>query len=134
VVGYGCDELPGFYTAKTDLFVPRIDQLDELCRLHAAHHALGLSGMVVAQPPPARSAMPRIAVERLVEGARAAARARRIKGAAFTPFMLHHMAEHSRGATVRVNCDLALANARLAAALAAALGEAPDAPTGIERA
>jgi hypothetical protein len=32
------------------------------------------------------------------------------------------MAEHSRGATVRVNCDLVLANARLAAALAAALG------------
>ena len=42
------------------------------------------------------------ATERLVEGARAAARARRIKGAAFTPFMLHHMAEHSRGATFDV--------------------------------
>jgi pseudouridylate synthase len=123
VVGYRCDELPGFYTAETGLLVPRLDHLDDLCRLHAAHHALGLSGMVVAQAPPEHSAMPRIAVERLVEGARAAARARRIRGSAFTPFMLHHMAEHSRGATVRVNCDLALANARLAAALAAALAE-----------
>jgi hypothetical protein len=37
--------------------------------------------------------------------------------------MLQHMAEHSRGATVRVNCDLALANARLAAALAVAVAD-----------
>ena len=50
-----------------------------------------------------------------------AARARRIRGAAFTPFMLQHMAERSQGATVRVNCALAVSNAGLAATLAAAL-------------
>lgn len=123
VVGYRCDELPGFYTAETGLRVPRIDHLDDLSRLHSAHHALGLWGMVVAQPPPESSAMPRAAVERLVEGARAAARARRIRGPAYTPFMLQHMAEHSRGATVRVNCALAIANAQLAAALAVAAAD-----------
>jgi pseudouridylate synthase len=122
VVGYRCDELPGFYTAETGLPVPRLDSVDELCRLHGAHRALGLSGMVVVQPPPERYAMARVKVERLVEAARAAARARRIRGPAFTPFMLQHMAEHSQGATVRVNCALVLANARLAGALAAALG------------
>jgi pseudouridylate synthase len=121
VVGYRCDELPGFYTAETGLPVPRLDSVDELCRLHGAHRALGLSGMVVVQPPPERYAMARVKVERLVEAARAAARARRIRGPAFTPFMLQHMAEHSQGATVRVNCALVLANARLAGALAAAL-------------
>jgi pseudouridine-5'-phosphate glycosidase len=120
VVGYRCDELPGFYTAETGLRVPRLDELDDLRRLHELHHALGLYGMVVVQPPPERHAMPRVKVERLVEGARAAARARRIRGPAFTPFMLQHMAEHSQGATVRVNCALVLANARLAGALAAA--------------
>jgi pseudouridine-5'-phosphate glycosidase len=118
VVGYRCDELPGFYTAQTGLFVPRLDHIDDLRRLHEAHRALGLAGMVVVQPPPAHSAMARATVERLVEGARAAARARRIRGSAYTPFMLQHMAEHSQGATVRVNCDLAVANARLAGALA----------------
>jgi pseudouridine-5'-phosphate glycosidase len=66
--------------------------------------------------------MAKVKVERLVEGARAAARARRIRGSAVTPFMLQHMAEHSQGATVRVNCALVLTNARLAGALAAALG------------
>jgi pseudouridine-5'-phosphate glycosidase len=118
VVGFRCDELPGFYTAQTGLFVPRLDQIDDLRRLHEAHRALGLFGMVVVQPPPAHSAMPRATIERLVEGARAAARARRIRGSAYTPFMLRHMAEHSQGATVRVNCDLVVANARLAAELA----------------
>jgi pseudouridylate synthase len=118
VVGYRCDELPGFHTAETGLPVPRIDQLEDLHRLDAMHHALGLSSLVVVQPPPAH-AMPRVRVERLVEAARAAARARRVRGPAFTPFMLQHMAEHSQGATVRVNCALAVANARLAAELAA---------------
>ena len=121
VVGYRCDELPGFYTAETGLFVPRLDGLDDLRRLHELHHALGLCGMVVVQPPPERHAMPRVKVERLVETARAVARARRIRGPAFTPFMLQHMAQHSQGATVRVNCALVVANARLAGALAAAL-------------
>jgi pseudouridine-5'-phosphate glycosidase len=119
VVGYRCDELPGFHTAETGLPVPRIDRLEDLYRLHATHQALGLSGMVVVQPPPREHAMARVRVERLVEAARAAARARRIRGPAFTPFMLQHMAEHSQGATVRVNCALAVANARLAAELAA---------------
>ena len=121
VVGYRCDELPGFYTAETGLDVPRLDGLDDLRRLHEAHCALGLSALVVVQPPPERHAMARVKVERLVEAARAAARARRIRGPAFTPFMLQHMAEHSQGATVRVNCALVLANARLAGALAATL-------------
>jgi pseudouridylate synthase len=121
VVGYRCDELPGFYTVETGLRVPRIEQLDDLCRLHEAHRALDLRGMVVAQPPPAQHAMARVKVERLVEEARMAARARRIRGAAFTPFMLQHMAERSQGATVRVNCALAVSNAGLAGALAATL-------------
>jgi pseudouridine-5'-phosphate glycosidase len=119
VIGYGCDEFPGFHTADTGLTVPRIDRLDDLRRLHVMHHALGLSGLVVVQPPPRAYAMARVRVERLVEAARAAARARRVRGPAFTPFMLQHMAEHSQGATVRVNCALAVANARLAAELAA---------------
>jgi pseudouridine-5'-phosphate glycosidase len=121
VVGYRCDELPGFYSVETGLRVPRIEQLEDLCRLHAAHQALGLCGMVVVQPPPAAYAMARVTVERLVEEARMAARARRVRGAAFTPFMLQHMAERSQGATVRVNCALAVSNAGLAGALAVTL-------------
>ena len=77
--------------------------------------------MVVAQPPPAQSALARAEVDRLVESARAAALTARISGPAQTPFMLRHMAQASAGDTVRVNQALVLANARLAAELAVAL-------------
>ena len=73
VVGFGCDELPCFYCAKSGLPVPRVDDLGTLCRVIHAQRALGLrSGMVVAQPPPAALAMSRSEVDRLVAGARRA--------------------------------------------------------------
>lgn len=124
VVGYRCSELPGFYTAETGLKVPRIDDVKGLCRLFEAHRQLGLPGaLVVAQPPPAEAAMDRATVDHLVAGARRAARASGVRGPAETPFMLHWMARESGGATVRVNRALVLANARLAARLAAGLAE-----------
>jgi pseudouridine-5'-phosphate glycosidase len=87
-----------------------------------AHEALGLpGGIVVVQPPPSRHAMPRERVDRLVADARAAAQRAGIHGAAATPFMLQHMAASSGGATVEVNCALALANAGLAGGLASRL-------------
>jgi pseudouridine-5'-phosphate glycosidase len=122
VVGFGCAELPSFYSATSGLAVPMLASLDDLCRLIEAHHGLGLpGGIAVVQPPPPQHAMPRDLVDRLVADARAAARRRGVRGAAETPFMLRHMAESSAGATVEVNCALALANADLAGRLAASL-------------
>ena len=115
VIGYGCDLLPEFYTAEGRFPVARIDDIAALRQLVAAHRALGLpGGVVITQPPPEPLAMPKDAVDRLVRGARAAAERAGIKGPAQTPFMLGHMAEESAGATVRVNCALVSANARLA--------------------
>jgi len=126
VVGFGCDELPCFYCAQSGLDVYRIDELETLCRVVQAQRALGLrSGIVVSQPPPAEHAMPRSEVDRLVAGARQALLEAAIRGPAETPFMLRHMAQASDGATVRVNAALAIANAGLAARLAAALATQP---------
>ncbi len=122
VVGWRCEELPGFYTAETGLRVPAIDDLSDLCRLIRSHQALGLpGGLVIVQPPPLEHAMTKTAVDELVAAAEAAATEADIRGPEQTPFMLSHMAEHSRGATVRVNTALVRANARLAGELAAAL-------------
>jgi pseudouridine-5'-phosphate glycosidase len=124
IVGYRCAELPSFYSAESGLAVPMVESADDLCRLVEAHEALGLpGGIVVVQPPPPEHAMPREAVERLVVDARRAARRAGVRGASETPFMLRHMAEHSGGATVEVNCALALANAGLGGRLAAALAK-----------
>jgi pseudouridine-5'-phosphate glycosidase len=128
VVGYRCDELPGFYTAQSGLAVPAVADLGELCRVIEMHRALGLpGGLVVVQPPPAEAALARKAVEELVAAADAAAIAASVAGPAQTPFMLAHMAAHSRGATVRVNRALARANAELAGLIAAAVATR-DAP------
>jgi len=122
IVGYRCTELPSFYSAESGLPVPAVENLDALCRLIEAHEALDLpGGIVVVQPPPPSHAMARDRVDRLVVEARDAAQRAGIRGAAETPFLLRHMAEHSGGATVEVNCALALANAQLAGQLAAAL-------------
>lgn len=125
VVGFRCSELPGFYTAETGLPIPRIDDLDGLCRMLRAHHELGLpAGIVVAQPPPAERAMRRDALDQLVARAREAASRAGVRGPQETPFLLRRMAELSGGATVRLNGDLLLANARLAGQLAVALAQA----------
>jgi pseudouridine-5'-phosphate glycosidase len=122
VVGWRCAELPSFYSAESGLEVPRVESLDALCRLIEAHEALGLpGGIVVVQPPPPSHAMARDRVDQLVANARSAARRAGIRGPAETPFMLRHMADASEGATVEVNCALALANAGLAGRVAAAL-------------
>jgi pseudouridine-5'-phosphate glycosidase len=122
VVGYRCAELPSFYSATSGLAVPMMESLDDLCRLIEAHEALGLTGgIAVVQPPPPQHAMAKHLVDRLVADARSAARRADVRGPAETPFMLRHMAESSGGATVEVNCALALANAELAGKLAACL-------------
>ena len=122
IVGYRCAEMPRFYSAESGLAVPMVNGIDDLCRLIEAQDALGLpGGIVVVQPPPPQHVMPRELVDRLVADARSAARRAGVRGAAETPFMLRHMAERSGGATVEVNCALALANAGLAGRLAAAL-------------
>lgn len=122
IVGFGCSELPSFYSAQSGLAVPKIDDLEGLCRLVEAHAVLGLpGGIVVAQAPPREHAIAREVIDQLVAAARVAARQAGIRGPAETPFMLRHMAEHSGGATIEVNCALALANARLAGELAVSL-------------
>jgi pseudouridylate synthase len=122
VIGWRCDELPGFYTIETGLKVPRIDDLNGLCRLIDIHGALGLRGaLIVVQPPPAEHAMLKREIDELVAAAETAATAAGVHGPEQTPFMLRHMAEHSQGATVVVNRALAAANGRLAGEIAAAL-------------
>jgi len=122
VIGWRCAELPGFYTAETGLMVPRIDDMEHLCRVVETQRSLDLpSALVVAQPPPPDHALPKRAVDQLVAAAASAAIDAGIHGPGQTPFMLRHMAERSQGATVRVNRALAAANAQLAGEIAAAL-------------
>jgi pseudouridine-5'-phosphate glycosidase len=123
VIGYGCDEFPAFHARSSGLALrQRVDDPATLARVVAAQAALGLpGGMLVCQPPPADAAVARNVLDGWIGAALAEAAARGVRGAAVTPFLLAALDRLSGGRSKRVNRALAVANARLAGELAAAL-------------
>jgi pseudouridylate synthase len=117
VLGYGTDVLPLFYTAEGGPPVPaRVETAGEAADVARAHWGLRRhSAIVVAQPPPES-----IEVEQLIEEALAAAELEGVSGPTLTPFVLAFLHERSGGETLRVNRELVLANAQLAAEVAVA--------------
>jgi pseudouridylate synthase len=122
VVGYGCDTFPGFYLRTTGAPVPaRVDDPAAAARLVAAHWALGGAGAVLAQPVAADVALDPAEFEAALARAEQEAGATGIRGPALTPYLLRRLAELTAGRSLRVNRELIVANARLAARIAAAL-------------
>ena len=123
IVGYGTDELPGFYTAHTGLRVDAVaHDVDALTDMWRAHRALG-TAMLVVQPPPQEYALPPAELDALLQQAIDECAAASISGAATTPWLLARLAELSDGRTLAVNRALLAANARLAGMIAHALTE-----------
>lgn len=123
VIGYRCDELPGFFTAHTDLPVPwRLETPEAVADAFRAHRALGRPGaLLVVQPPPADAALPKDVVERAVRAALAQARIRGVRGSDVTPVLLAAIEKETEGRSLATNLALLEANAALAAAIAVAL-------------
>jgi pseudouridine-5'-phosphate glycosidase len=123
IVGYGTDELPGFYTAHTGLRVDAVaHDVDALTDMWRAHRALG-TAMLVVQPPPQEYALAPNELDALLQQAIAECAAAGVAGAATTPWLLARLAELSDGRTLAVNRALLAANARLAGMIAHALTE-----------
>jgi len=123
IIGYGTDELPGFYTAHTGLRVDAVaHDVDALTDMWRAHRALG-TAMLVVQPPPQEYALPPAELDALLQQAIDECAAASISGAATTPWLLARLAELSDGRTLAVNRALLAANARLAGMIAHALTE-----------
>jgi pseudouridine-5'-phosphate glycosidase len=122
VVGYGCDDLPAFYSRASGLAVPlRRDSATEIAGLMRAKWELGLGGgLVVANPIPAEAEIPAAEIAGHIETALAEAAAQGIQGKAVTPFLLARLEELSGGASLEANVALVLNNARLATEIAGA--------------
>jgi pseudouridine-5'-phosphate glycosidase len=122
VVGYGTSEFPAFYVQESGLALDaRVDTPLDAARIITTQCALGLtSGIVICNPPPAASALPRKQVESLIENALQSAEAAGIQGKAVTPYLLDHLARASGGKTLQTNIDLLINNARVAAQIAVA--------------
>lgn len=115
VLGYGCDEFPGFYIRSSGLPVSsRVDGAQQAAAALAAAWDVGGGGVVVAVPPPKE-----------LEGAeemarRAAAELSDLSGGAVTPRLLARMADLSGGRSLEINVELVINNARAAAEVARA--------------
>jgi pseudouridine-5'-phosphate glycosidase len=123
VVGYGTDELPAFYSRESGIPVDvRADSATEVAALWRAHRALAAPGAIlVCVPPPAEHALPAAEVERAIRDALGEAAQRGIRGKEVTPFLLSSVAERTAGRSLEANVALLRNNARVAAAIAAAM-------------
>ena len=123
VLGYGVDELPGFYSIGSGLSVPhRVDGPEEAAAAIVAHRALpGAGGLLIVQPPPADLALDAAEVEAWIEAGLRDAAARDVRGGPVTPHLLGFIADASEGRTLSVNIGLIVNNARTAGAIASAL-------------
>jgi len=118
VLGYGCDECPAFYTARSGRAVSaRVDDPGAVARAVSAVWATGGAGVVVAVPPPVE--LPGVAG--LVE--RALAELPETHGQIATPALLSRIRDLSGGGSVGVNVRLVVNNAAVAAHCAAALAD-----------
>jgi pseudouridine-5'-phosphate glycosidase len=136
VVGYGTDELPGFFSVTTGLRLSaRLDTPAAIARAWRAHRALGrTSAMLVVQPPPAEHALPEEVVAQATAQALAAAREAGVRGAAVTPFLLARIQQLTNGRSVHANLALLEHNARLAGEIAMAMQSVPSTSAGAPRA
>lgn len=127
VVGYRTDRVAGFYLADSGYPAPwRADAPEEIAAMQRARRELRLpQALVVANPLPAEEQMDPALHDRVLAEALAAAEAAGANGKAMTPFVLGHFHTSTGGESLRANVALAVRNARLGAAVAAAVAEVP---------
>jgi pseudouridine-5'-phosphate glycosidase len=123
VVGYGTDEVPAFWSRTSGLKAPlRIDDAAGVAAFQRARAALGIGGgMLVANPVPAGDEIPAAEMAVAIEASLAEAARRGISAKAVTPFLLGDILERTGGRSLATNIALVKNNARVAAAIAAAL-------------
>ena len=127
VIGYGTDELPGFFTRSSGLRVPqRADSAADIAQVARAHWALGQrSAVLVVQPPPSHAALDQSLIDAAVTAAVRQAEAAGVTGARLTPFLLDAVLAATEGRSLPTNLALLESNAALAAEIAVACAALP---------
>ena len=124
VAGYRTDAFPTFYVRDHGPALPisaRVDSPQDAAALFEAHVRMGGGGVVLAQPCPEKVAIPAAEFEVWRADAEQEVRAQGVSGARVTPFLLARIAARSGGRALAANRALIVANARLAAEVAARL-------------
>ena len=126
VLGWRCDEMPGFFTRSSGLAVDeRVETAAEVARIAAARDALTLpSAVLVVVPVPPEFELGSDEAEALLADALAKAERASVAGKHVTPFLLSRLVEASQGRTLAANIALLENNARVAAEIAVAVARA----------
>jgi pseudouridine-5'-phosphate glycosidase len=125
VVGYGCDEMPAFYSRQSGLPVDvRCDSPQEVIRLFKTQRELGVAGaLLVTVPVPTAAEIPPEELRRILDQSLLDAEESHIAGRDLTPFLLARMAALSEGTTLRANIALLGNNVLVAARIASELSQ-----------
>jgi pseudouridine-5'-phosphate glycosidase len=128
VVSVGQPGFPAFFTRESGFAADfRIDSpVDQAAFIHTKW-ALGMNGgVVVSNPVPEASAMPKEEIDRITEQALREADEQGVTGKAITPFLLARIKELTGGRSLATNIALVKHNAFVGARLAVALNDMPD--------
>jgi pseudouridine-5'-phosphate glycosidase len=123
VLGYRTDRFPGFYRADSGHPLRwRVESPAEAAAVLRARDGLGLGGygLLLANPIPAEAELDGALHDRVLSSGIDAAAAAGVRGKDVTPFLLDWFHRETHGASLAANVALVLANARLAAEVAAA--------------
>ncbi len=129
VIGYRCSSFPGFYCADAGLALGLgVETPREAADILRAHWALGLGGLLFANPIPEAAALRRDDMEAWIDEALEEAETAGITGKEVTPFLLARLHDLSDGRTIEANVALLESNARVAAEIACAYADTDSGP------
>ncbi|CAN5651656.1 pseudouridine-5'-phosphate glycosidase [soil metagenome] len=120
VLGYGCDEMPAFYSRKSGLTVDeRVETAKEVAEIAQARDELNLqNAILVTVPVPKEFEIDAKELEEILSESLVLADEKEIRGKEITPFLLSQMSEKSEGKTLAANIALLENNAEIAAQIA----------------
>jgi pseudouridylate synthase len=122
VLGYRTGDFPAFYRRSSGFAVPwRVDDPAQAAAVVAAHRRYSGSGVLLANPVPVESEMDKELHDRLLAEGLEILRSKGVHGSDVTPALLEHFHRASDGASLDANEALVVANAKLAAEVAAEL-------------
>jgi pseudouridine-5'-phosphate glycosidase len=125
ILGWQCDELPGFYSRRSGLFVDEnIATVQQAAEIIHARDRLNLrNSILLTVPVPVKDEIDFDELENILAEALALADELNVSGKEITPFLLAQMAEKSGGKTLAANISLLENNAKIAAQVAVQLNE-----------
>lgn len=122
VAGYRTKQFPGFYLSDSGYSLDwRVASAAEVSEIMAHRDELDLeNAIVVANPLPLDQQLDPQLHDEVLDAALAAAAENDIHGKEVTPFLLAYLQQHTKGASMTVNIDIAVNNIRLGGEIAIA--------------